>query len=761
MPTVVEFQGEQVKLPKGITEDELWIPRVRGGYDPLMGKYRDKEGTWRTEEYVQSMIAAPENKYGGVVNHQIISTPWSNAWERYDRVVGGITTEDLDNLSSGLREAADPKPRAIENEMKRAEHFFWQERDIAQSFIIPMELTLQDVYAESESKEMEELLNLAYGEEIGLGLRGHLTEMYLCMCIFGVVFPAEIWDKKSGPNPIPTNIIPLHPLDVEVGQRQSRDNFSLLLPTPPGGEWTKKYQEQLKPIQTVLEPPWSDRIRAGQALIINPELCRPIRWHALSFDAYAHPPLAGMFRPITTRVLVEEARRAIIEGYRQQMWIMQVGDTEHRGTAGEIAHLRDQLNTMRGQRTNTLLWSGNLSAQVITPEDMEALMNNTLWLSLTMDIMRRRGISLRVISGESPTSGGSGGDAEVDIRMLMMRLDFMRWKLLRWVAGLTRRIMEIDAKNFWQRKAAIKELKNTRVLIRPTPEQMKALIQDVMEPLVGIGVVSHTTLLKAVNLSYETELRYKKEELPNKELFAPPPTFTQRAEKPDGSESETSSPRRGQTQTDKRKVTRQLEASVLGQEEDEKDARAKKLYQEWLAIAWGLAAYEAEQADVAATQLRATIARYMLRAGGLGYQAVGGTEGIDREWMRRGIRSMQGYVVGLEQDWDSMTPDRLRWRLGLYAQEGMRIGYVMGAQQAAKETHQAAFWKRVLRESESGPCVQCQEDSFHLHSIDEPFFEYHPQGVCGAQALAFFRMDGETPAFVEINIPIVGDVWES
>ena len=758
MATVVKYHGEDIELPGGLTEDDLWEVNVRPGYDPDMGRWRNIRGTYTTQDQISMDEANPNDKFGGVIaGHSPIPTPWSDALDHYDRVAGGITTQELNDLSKGLRAAADPKPRAILNEMKRAEHFFWQEGDIAQSFIIPMELTLQDVYAESKSKEMEELLNLAYGDEIGLDLRHHLYEMYLCMAIFGVVYPAEIWDT-DGKNPIPTNIIPLHPLDVEVGQRQSRDNFSLLLP-PPRGKWTEEDQRQIKPIQTLLEPRWSERIRQGEPLKLSPELVRPIRWNALSFDAYAHPPLASMFRPITTRVLVEEARRAIIEGYRQQMWLVQLGDVEHRGTAGEIVHLRAQMDSLKGQRTATIIWSGNLSMEVITPDDLDALMNDQLWLSLTMDIMRRRGISLRVVSGESPSSGGSGGDAEVDVRMLMMRLDFMRWKMLRWVAGLTRRIMEIDAKNFWQRRAAIKELGTTRVLIRPTPEQMKEQIQEIFEPLVGIGVVSRTTLLQAAGLNWETELRRKQAEKPHEDLFTPPTSFTQQSIRQDGTETKTSSQDRPQDSTDKRKVTRQLEASVLGQEADEKDARAKKLYQEWLAVAWGLAAYEAEKADVAAARLKAAIGKYMIQAGALGYRVLGGEGKLDREWMRRGIRFMQGHVDGLEQDWGTMTPNRLRWRLGLYAQEGMRIGYVMGAQQAAKELYNITFWQRVLHESKSGPCVQCQEDSFHLHSINEPFFEYHPQGVCGAQTLAFFMADGQEPALVQVNIPIIWGEW--
>lgn len=755
----VIVDGVEIELPLGVTKDGLWKNGVRAGWDYRTDVYRDIRGGFTTPDKISASYARPEEVFGGLV-HGVspIPTPWADALDTYDRVVGGITTEELTDLTVVLRKSADPMPRIIENEMKRAQHFFWQEGDIAQSFYVPMELALQEIYAESPSADMEELLNLAFGDEIGLDLRHHLYEMWLCMAVFGTVYPVEIWDNTSGPNPIPTNIIPLHPLDVKVGQRQSRDNFTLSLP-PPGGKWKEEHKTQLRPIETALQPKWSEGFRDHKPLQINPELCRPIRWHALPFDTYAHPPLASMFRPITTRVLVEEARRSIIEGYRQQLWIMQVGTPEFRGTVGEVTHLRTQLDALRGQRTATLIWSGNLSAEVLTPEDLDALMNDTLWLSLTLDIMRRRGISLSVLSGESPSKGAGSGDVEVDIRMLMMRLNFDRWRLMRWTKALVRRIIMIDAKNFWQRKAAMKELGSTRLIIKPTPEEAKQLIQDVLEPLVGIGVVSRTTILRAANLDWKTELRYKQVEEPHKELFTPPVTFTQRAEKPGGETSETSSPRRGQSQTDRRKVTRQLEASVLGQEGDEKDGRAKKLYQEWLAVVWALAAYEAEQADLAATALKAAIAKYMIQAGALGYKTVGGTEKLDREWMRRGVRFMQSYVDAFEQDWDSMTPARKQWRLGLYAQEGMRIGYAMGAQQAVEEVYQAAFWQRVLRESKSGPCIQCQEDSAHLHSIKEPFWEFHPNGMCGVQALAFFKIDMQTPALVEVDIPIA-DIWE-
>lgn len=755
MTDVIMYQGEAVELPPGIEKSELWVPSGgMGGYDPRTRKWRDSTGRYATMDRVRAERSGPEDRYGSVVPLLPVDTPFSDAWSEFEAALGGITTQELKKISAGLREHPDDLPWKIKQEMKRAAHFFWQEGDVAQSFLSPMELALQRVYAESESTQIAELLNDAFGDDIGFDARWVLYEIYMSTAVFGQAFPLEIWDT-SGDKPIPENIIPLHPVDTWVGQRTSRDNFALYLP-PPGGEWTEEHRRQLEPIETCLQPKWSEAFAAGEMIPINPELCRPVRWHAMSFDRYAHPPLASMFRPITTRILVEEARRATIEGFRHQLWLVQVGDVERRGTPGEIAHMRQELNKLKGQRVATLLWSGNAFIETIAPKPLDAMMDDTLWLSITLDIMRRRGISLSIISGESPTKGAGRGDVEIDLRVLLMRLGWDRYRLLRWLKGLMRRILVADSSNFWQRRAAMTD--KTTLHIEPTPEEVAHIIEEQMQPLVGIGQVSTHTLLQAANLDWETELKHKQDEEPYAHLFTAPLSFKQGAVLPSGQVRETASPPRPQAQTDRNELERQIRATVLGQEEDEKDDRAKKLYRDWLAFMWSLAALDAERAH---EELVAEVQRRMMEAAILGYERVGGILAIDEEWVRRGIAFITGYAGGLETDWDLLSPARKRWRLGLYAQEGMRIGYILGAQQAAKEVYQATFWQRILHpeRSKSGPCIQCQEDSFHLHSIDEPFWEFHPNGVCTAQALAFYRPDIGQAALIEVDIPVRGDVW--
>ena len=47
MSHVVMYHGQEIKVPAGINEDDLWEVNVKGGYDPLGGRWRGKSGTYR------------------------------------------------------------------------------------------------------------------------------------------------------------------------------------------------------------------------------------------------------------------------------------------------------------------------------------------------------------------------------------------------------------------------------------------------------------------------------------------------------------------------------------------------------------------------------------------------------------------------------------------------------------------------------------------------------------------------------------------
>jgi hypothetical protein len=89
-----------------------------------------------------------------------------------------------------------------------------------------------------------------------------------------------------------------------------------------------------------------------------------------------------------------------------------------------------------------------------------------------------------------------------------------------------------------------------------------------------------------------------------------------------------------------------------------------------------------------------------------------------------------------------------RFRASQYA-GAVHTAYILGAQ-AAMQAHGASHWKRVLHPelSVSGPCPECTADAGVRHPITEPFFEFHPNGVCSAQSIMFGFGNGthvETP----------------
>jgi hypothetical protein len=93
-----------------------------------------------------------------------------------------------------------------------------------------------------------------------------------------------------------------------------------------------------------------------------------------------------------------------------------------------------------------------------------------------------------------------------------------------------------------------------------------------------------------------------------------------------------------------------------------------------------------------------------------------------------------GFANRFEESGDPVHP----FRVGMYPREAAHIGYVIGQQQAMLERG-AKRWRRVLHPelSKTGPCAQCTEDSHTTHPISEPFFEFHPNGVCGIHGVQY------------------------
>jgi len=151
-------------------------------------------------------------------------------------------------------------------------------------------------------------------------------------------------------------------------------------------------------------------------------------------------------------------------------------------------------------------------------------------------------------------------------------------------------------------------------------------------------------------------------------------------------------------------------------------------------------------------------AEHMMKFADDGYRVGGGMSiSADPEWVRGAINYVNGYLedfgerlrAGADAGRDL---EDYRWNVYLYPQEGRHLAYMWGVQQAMKERG-ARGWRRVLHpeRSEEGPCDACIADSMIIHLIDEGFFEFHPNGVCTAQGVAFYVTP--TAPIMEIPIP--------
>lgn len=147
------------------------------------------------------------------------------------------------------------------------------------------------------------------------------------------------------------------------------------------------------------------------------------------------------------------------------------------------------------------------------------------------------------------------------------------------------------------------------------------------------------------------------------------------------------------------------------------------------------------------SELKNSIRKEMLNAAVNGYSVLGGAHSpFNADILNKAIDSQLFYANRYEQSGDKLESNRI----GMYAEEAEHIGSVVGAQQYFKE-YGAKQWQRRLHPelSKTGPCPQCTADAELAHSIDTPFFEFHPQGVCTAQGIAFQSDSGN----IEIPVP--------
>lgn len=704
------------------------------GYDPTFSRWRDAAGRFTTREDAEAMPV-----FGG----RYIAIPnqarASEAAEQLEYLMGGLDPRQL----RMAERATDPMPGAILAMMRLAEFYTRTEGDVFQALELPLDIALKPLEFQSPDKSYQRELEELYSER-NIDVHQWLYYIWLCSSIYGQAYPLEVW----GDSPEATRIVLVPPKNVEVGRSFNLGGGLGIMPPDGSEQWTMDLVESAFPkmvYQRYVED-WNEQVARGSNILIPEDYCFPVREKSLPFQRYAVPPLARASRALSTRRIFEEMRRATVEGHRNQLWLFLLGDAENRPLPEEVEYLSDQVEGMYGERTGVLVWTGDLKVEVIAPQAPDTLMANETYVGLTMEVFRKLGVSLKVVSGERGPLGGAGdtGDLDMDIGILLERLTFKVNQMYRWERRFRRKLAERMG------AAAVKADKDTVVHFGRINMEVRQQIKERLLPSFQAGPMSVQTYLQEAGYDYEVELERKKDGKEDRELFAPPASFAQTVVNREGAElkrtEQSPSPGRPPNQNKQEKPRDVLKASAPSF-----DAYVTEVYD----------AYDAMSAsgDVLSfiAQLKDTNARWMMDFAADGYASSGGAFQVPREWVNQAVAFVNSFadefgnrLAGIIGDPNALA-DR-RWNAYLYPQEGRHLAYMYGVQWAMRERG-ALGWKRILHPelSSTGPCKDCIADSRLMHPIEEGFFEFHPHGVCSVQGVAYYTSPTEIP--IEVPVP--------
>lgn len=663
-----------------------------------------------------------DDDFGGLTAMGRIATPYSNAAEHLEAIISGYSSREemLKSFAADQRgnKIGQPIPASILSAMKLAEYFCEVEGDLWQTIEIPADIGLQGLQIEGTNADTFKQL---YDE---MEMSQAIEDIWLTTEIYGNAFPYTIWDETP-------QIVTFDPKYVQVGE-QPFASYSITGDLVAGLEQnlrTHRDEAVYKELTESLFPNVNEKSFAAGLIPLPADRIRHIRARGVRFWRYTLPPLARIFRTISTRQVLEEMIRATIEGMRNQLWVFKLGDVEHQPRPGEITALRNVVNASSGQRTGALVWSGNLVVEQHAPK-VDAALANDKWQMLTRHIFRQRGIAPSVVSGEYDKSGG-GSQSDLDVQLVVMRVERQRENILRYLRWFNAEYMKHQGKS----ATAQKELPTLRYE-RPAIE-LSDLIKNRLMPLVTAGLLSDTTALSESGHAYDVELGNKKKEKVNAEMFAPKPSFAQMTVNPNTPEK--------QANTDAtRGRTPDAQANPTGKEKGSAQAprkmglKASDLTgnQQKIVTLYDTTILDPKNGEDRAkffAGLKSLIQEISQDGYQRGYVEGEGRGDPDPHRMdQAGIWSL-AFMSFFAQDMaaGNGSPAQWRRRAAQYGLETERRALGLGLQQAAQEDGYT-LWHRVLGPD---PCPVCARDSGMLYSINTPWFEFHPDGACGASVV--------------------------
>ena len=661
--------------------------------------------------------------------------PVSNVLDQYANIVEAAVVRQ----SSPTAPGPDPIPNDILTMMELSELFAKTEGDVFQLIEAPMDLSLRPIDIDCSDKGIQKDLEYIYDSETGIDINDLMSQLWLCSGIYGQAFPLEMWEEDQL-----KWVTLLPPKYVKVGVSSGKFALSLL---PFGRErWTEElFEQQVPPMayNSLGGADSNDSIATGMDIQILPEYCMPVREKALRFQRYAIPPMARAFRAISSRRILEEMIRSTMEGYRNQLWLFLVGDSDHPPSVPHLNALKAQLESMSGERTGYLVWwNSPFEVQVIAPNTFDKMSGMDSWMALTQHIYRQLGVHLSVVSGEAAAgSSMGGGDLDINVRVLLERTKYKRDRLISWERHLRARIAadHLKLKSGPLMDAAI----GTKTQFARNPLEVEKEVKEWLMPYYQSGALSPQTFLQKGGFSYDAELERKRQHEPNQEHFNPPPTYSQSTVNPNTPEKKSETAPEGRPPESLSKVKARFEGEPLF---DELVAKVFTDFESFLGGGTDAAGF--------VSMLTENVRIYVPQFAKRGYaQAAGKFDAPDAMWVDQCSNFLNSYASGLQSALETYEdPANLYHRIYLWPQQARNLGYMYGVQWAMKE-HGAKGWRRVLHPelSEEGPCAVCLADSVNMHPITEPFWD-HPNGVCSMFTIAYYT-DATPFPFAEVPVP--------
>jgi len=628
--------------------------------------------------------------------------------------------------SIGGQQTIDP---VILTLMQLSEFYMLSEGDIWQALVlVPLEVGFQDYDFPTGDKgairEAREFLD----EQLDMHTR--LEEIWMATNTYGNSYPLEIRSGKRGrlesivvPNSKHIAIAP----QIGVGGRS-------FFYTPPTESLGAVIEADPSFIYNTGGSAWNEPMVEILGVEINPDHITHFHVPKLPNHIYGIPPIARAIRAVDSRRYLEEMTRATIEGVRNQFWLFKLENPR----SGEPQALAAQIAGTRSARTGFLVWSSNLTVEQFIPKSIDDLLANETYRRFTLDVYRRIGISIRMVSGESPDDT-SRGDSNVDVDVFLSRTQYARAPYQRYLQRIADEALGGSGK----------------VTIRMADVEMQVAkrIKEKLVPLLNYGIPSVRTTFTMAGFDADQEMeQHRQDDKFRKEFVRPYSGFGQSG--PTGNtESEQGRRPPGVVEMEPRQ---KAEASSLSHTMSASayDYRIE-LLEEWERLS---------REDPDEAKIHEFIAymiwlaeKYRPDAYMAGYEYGGGIGEIDGESMRAAIawdaenlQNLEGEMLARYRESKDLAA--LRHRVLLYASMGWKQAYMGGLWESRTEQGYTG-WKRILRPyaSKSGPCSVCVADARMIHSMQEPWFD-HPNGVCGMAYVQFYH--SATPGGV-VRIPVI------